>query len=192
MARTRNAWMLGGLILILLYVLVNRSLLYSKSIAPYVFVLPFILTFVIFFIYPLVSTTVMSFQSIKSSSSEWIGLKNYNDLFQQQNVLHRGHQLPEVHGDHLRAADTVSVVVRLYAQRQIHEARGMFKAILFVPVLSSVVVAGIIFRMMFSELDGALMNQCGASSGFRPSSGSRANGRPCSPWCCCAAGAGRV
>jgi arabinosaccharide transport system permease protein len=35
---------------------------------------------------------------------------------------------------------------------------GIFKSIFFVPVLCSVVVAGIVFRMMFSELPGAMMN----------------------------------
>ena len=64
-----------------LYVGLNPSLLYSQSIAPYVFVLPFVLTFLIFFLYPLISTTIMSFQSIKSDSSTWVGFKNYNDLF---------------------------------------------------------------------------------------------------------------
>ena len=36
------------------------------------------------------------------------------------------------------------------------------------PVLCSVVVAGIIFRMMFSELSGAMMNQIRASLGLAP------------------------
>ena len=45
---------------------------------------------------------------------------------------------------------------------------GVFKAILFIPVLSSVVVAGIVFRMMFSELDGALMNQVRELFGLSP------------------------
>ncbi len=168
MARTRNAWMLGGLILILLYVLVNRSLLYSKSIAPYVFVLPFILTFVIFFIYPLVSTTVMSFQSIKSSSSEWIGLKNYNDLFNNKTFY------TAVTNSLRYTVITCALLIPfplLFAymlNAKSMKLGGMFKAILFVPVLSSVVVAGIIFRMMFSELDGALMNQVRGLFGLSP------------------------
>ena len=45
---------------------------------------------------------------------------------------------------------------------------GFFKAIYYMPVLCSVVVAGIIFRMMFSELDGAMMNQVRAMFGLEP------------------------
>lgn len=37
--------------------------------------------------------------------------------------------------------------------------KTFFKSALFVPTLTSVVVAGIIFRLLFAESDGALMNQ---------------------------------
>ena len=43
--------------------------LYSQKAAPYVFVLPFVLTFLIFFAYPVVSTVTMSFQKVAGSSS---------------------------------------------------------------------------------------------------------------------------
>ena len=45
---------------------------------------------------------------------------------------------------------------------------GAFKTISFMPVLCSVVVAGIVFRMMFSELPGALMNQALTLFGGKP------------------------
>ena len=38
--------------------------LYSQKVAPYVFILPFILTFSIFFVYPVINTVAMSFQKV--------------------------------------------------------------------------------------------------------------------------------
>ena len=39
-----------------------KSLPYSQKAAPYVFIAPFVIIFSIFFLYPIVSTIVMSFQ----------------------------------------------------------------------------------------------------------------------------------
>lgn len=46
--------------------------------------------------------------------------------------------------------------------------KGVFKASLFIPALTSVVVAGTIFRLMFGEMDTALMNQVISTIGFEP------------------------
>ena len=44
---------------------VNRKVhLRQEKIAPYVFVLPFILTFLVFFLYPIISTIIIDFQEI--------------------------------------------------------------------------------------------------------------------------------
>ena len=76
---------LAGLALIVAYVALNRDLLYSQSVAPYVFVLPFIITFLVFFLYPFISTVMMSFQEITGAGTKWIGFKNYQDLFANKN-----------------------------------------------------------------------------------------------------------
>ena len=87
----------------------------------------------------------------------------------QQELLDRGEELPAVHGDHLRAADPGAHAAGLYRSRASSASAGkFFKTVAFMPVLSSVVVAGIIFRMMFSELPGALMNQVVTSLGGEP------------------------
>ena len=57
-----------------------KKFLYSQKAAPYVFVLPFILSFAIFWIYPLFSTVKMSFQTILPGQVEWVGLDNYTKL----------------------------------------------------------------------------------------------------------------
>ena len=57
-----------------------KKFLYSQKAAPYVFVLPFILSFAFFWVYPLCSTITMSFQDIKPTGTEWVGLKNFSKL----------------------------------------------------------------------------------------------------------------
>jgi len=52
----------------------------SQKIAPYVFVLPFVLLFGIFFVYAIGSTIVMSFQSVNMVISTLLALENYRML----------------------------------------------------------------------------------------------------------------
>ena len=64
-----------------------KKFLYSQKAAPYVFVLPFILSFAFFWVYPLCSTITMSFQDIKPTGTEWVGLKNFSKLM-KDTVFH--------------------------------------------------------------------------------------------------------
>ncbi|MEA5013034.1 MAG: sugar ABC transporter permease [Candidatus Limiplasma sp.] len=145
-----------------------HRLLYSKKIAPYVFVLPFVLTFVIFFISPLVSTVQMSFQDILPGQVEWVGLKNYQRLLGDK-VFGQA-----VFNSIRYMLITCALLIPfpllfayMISSRSMKFA-NVFKSLYFVPVLSSVVVAGLIFRMMFSELPGAMMNSLIALFGQAP------------------------
>lgn len=135
-----------------------KAFLYSKKIAPYVFVVPFVLTFLIFFIYPIISTVRMSFQDILPGQVEWVGWANYERIFKDKIFG------TAVVGSVRYMIITCALLIpfpMLFAymiSSRSMKFSNVFKSIYFMPVLSSVVVAGIIFRMMFSELPGAMMN----------------------------------
>ena len=57
-----------------------NKFIYNKKAAPYVFILPFILVFLIFFISPMINTIIMSFQEILPGSRKFIGSQNYTKL----------------------------------------------------------------------------------------------------------------
>ena len=65
-----------------------HKFIYSQKVAPYVFVLPFIISFILWWIYPMISTVTMSFQDIKPTGAEWVGLKNYSKLL-KDTVFHQ-------------------------------------------------------------------------------------------------------
>ena len=58
-----------------------KKFFYNQKVAPYMFILPFLIIFCLFFIYPMVSTIVMSFQDVKPGVTEWVGLANFRRLF---------------------------------------------------------------------------------------------------------------
>ena len=167
-ARYRLWIMLAGLALIVVFVALNRELLYDIKIAPYVFIAPFLITFILFFTYPLISTILMSFQEITGAGNRWIGLQNYMNLFANKN-FHTAVRNSMVYMV-LTCAILIPVPMLLayMTESKLAKTGGLFKTIAFMPVLCSVVVAGIIFRMMFSELDGAMMNQLREAFGLDP------------------------
>ena len=58
-----------------------KKVFYSAKAAPYFFVCPFVLLFLIFFMFPVISTVKMSFQNIVPGSEAFVGLNNYKVIF---------------------------------------------------------------------------------------------------------------
>ena len=166
--RQRALVMLAGVLLIAVFVALNRQLLYSQKLAPYVFIAPFIITFTVFFAYPFINTVLMSFQDIKGSGTTWVGFKNYQDMFANKNFYTAVQNSVTYMVLTCAILIPVPMVLAYIAESKFSKAGKFFKTVAFMPVLCSVVVAGIIFRMMFSELDGALMNQARALFGLEP------------------------
>ena len=166
--RHRALVMLAGLVVIALFVALNRQLLYSQKLAPYVFIAPFLITFVVFFVYPFISTILMSFQEITGAGTRWIGFKNYTDMFANKNFYTAVQNSVTYMVLTCAILIPVPMVLAYIAESKFSKAGRFFKTVAFMPVLCSVVVAGIIFRMMFSELDGALMNRARALFGLEP------------------------
>lgn len=167
-ARQRLPIMLVGLALIVIYVALNRELLYDTKIAPYVFIAPFLITFLIFFTYPLINTVLMSFQKVTSAGNEWNDLENYKNLLGNKN-FHTAVRNSLVYMV-ISCAILIPIPMLLayMTESKLTKMGGVFKSIAYVPVLCFVVVAGIIFRMMFSELDGAMMNEVRGLFGLEP------------------------
>ena len=60
----------------------SRNPLTNRKVVPYIFIAPFIVFFLVIYLYPFVSTIIMSFQRIDGpNQAEFIGTKNYERLF---------------------------------------------------------------------------------------------------------------
>lgn len=136
-----------------------KKFLYSQKVAPYVFVLPFILVFLIFWVFPLGSSFSMSFQKTQLGlEADWIGLANYGKL------MGDGVFLKAVTNSAIYMILTLLILIpfpMLFAvliNNKFMWGREFFKSSFFFPALTSVVVAGTIFRLMFGEMEGSLIN----------------------------------
>ncbi|MBR2527372.1 MAG: sugar ABC transporter permease [Blautia sp.] len=135
-----------------------RKFLYSQKVAPYVFIAPFVITFLVFFAYSIFSMVMMSFQKVAGAGTTFIGTENYrvlsNSIFQKSlknsifyTIVSCALMIP------------IPLVLAVMLNSKPMRAKSTFRSILFIPALTSVVVAGVVFRLMFGELEGSFMNQ---------------------------------
>ncbi len=133
------------------------SLFYSQKAAPYIFIAPFLLMFAIFYLYPVISSIIMSFQNVVPGHTEFVGLRNYQQLA-SSDFSHA------VTNSVIYTAITCLVLVplpmvfavMLNSKKMV--GKSLFRSILFLPALVSIVVGGLTFRLIFGEMPTALLN----------------------------------
>lgn len=136
-----------------------KKLLYSQKIAPYVFVLPFLISLVVFWAYPLISGIIMSTQDVTFSGSTFVGAAHYKKLLQDPFFKTAVLNSVEYMFLTLVLMIPIPMLLAVLIENRITKARGLWKIIMYIPALTSVVISGMLFRLMFSEGGGSQMNQ---------------------------------
>lgn len=143
-----------------------KKVFYSKKAAPYVFILPFVLTVALFWIGPIVNGVLLSFQNVLQD--EWTGLHNYKRLFTDA-IFYKAvlNSVKYMIGT-LILLIPFPLLFATLLNSKLMKHPNVYKSIYFIPALTSVVVAGTVFRLMFGESDQALMNQVIGFFGHAP------------------------
>ncbi len=138
-----------------------KSLLYSQRFAPYLFIAPFVITLLAFWMVPLARTFQMSTQEVLFGEATFIGADNYQRLWNDRIFWKALFNSTRYMVLTLALLIPIPLVLAAVLNSKIGSPRvkAVFKGSMFVPALTSVVVAGIIFRLMFSETETGLINQ---------------------------------
>jgi len=134
------------------------AFLNSKKVAPYVFISPFILSFLILTLYPAIQAFIMSFQRVLPGNVEFIGLSNYERVFNPTFYLALKNTTVYVILTVIILV-VIPILLAVFLDSKLVRFKTIFRASLFIPSLTSIIVAGTIFRMMFGESDSAVANQ---------------------------------
>lgn len=144
------------------------TLFYSVKIAPYVFVLPFIATFLVFFLYPTLNTLFMSFHSIVGVGEwEFVGLENYQRL-QNRHFFNALRTSSWFTFYTVVLLIPIPLLVAVLLNSSLLPGRNVFRSILFVPSLVSVIVAGVAFRLLFGNTAAGFVNSVLIQMGRAP------------------------
>lgn len=143
-----------------------KKFFYSQKIAPYVFVLPFALTVLLFWMFPIGNGILLSFQDVLKD--EWVGLGNYKRLLSDKIFLKAVYNSAKYMVGTLLLLIPFPMLFATLLNSKLMKKPGLFKSIYFIPALTSVVVAGTIFRLMFGEMGTSLANQVIGAFGMEP------------------------
>ncbi|MFP7494538.1 sugar ABC transporter permease [Terribacillus saccharophilus] len=130
----------------------------SKKVVPFVFISPFVLSLLLFTVYPAIQGVIMSFQSVLPGQVEFIGTSNYERVFNPTFYRAVSNTTAYVILTVLILTIIPMVLAVILNSKHIR-FRTLFRASLFIPALTSTIVGGMIFRFMFSEQEGAVANQ---------------------------------
>ena len=144
------------------------AFLTSRKAVPYVFVAPVIIYFLLIYLYPTVSTLLMSFQRIDGPTiSTWIGLSNYQKLFSRNFIQSLETTTRYAFWD-VVILTSVPLIFAVVLHSGLVKGAAFFKSLFFIPALTSIIVAGIVFRLAFGTQDTAPVNALVTALGGQP------------------------
>ncbi len=143
-----------------------KKFFYSQKAAPYVFVLPFVLTVLLFWLGPIIKGINLSFQDVMKD--QWVGLGNYQRLLTDKIFWKAVSNSVKYCILTLVLLIPFPLLFAVLLNSHLMKHSNIFKSIYFLPALTSVVVAGTVFRLMFGEASESLLNQVIGLFGHAP------------------------
>lgn len=133
----------------------------------YFFILPSLLTFLIFSLYPMLDSVILSFQRLRLTGREWVGLRNYASLLGETaffTILNNTllYALLIVPGGVLLALIMAALIFRMPTP-----AQTFFKSAFYLPVVTSGVVLSIVWLYLYDPAFG-LLNYLIGEIGLNP------------------------
>ena len=138
-----------------------------RKFAPVIFIGPFLLNFLIFMVYPILYSLVLSFCKYRAGRITFVNIKNYTYLLTESlfykslwnTLLILIIQVP------------IMILLALIFGNLLNSAliklKGMFRMITFMPVLIDAVSYSIVFSLLFSE-NGGFINSTLKAMGLTP------------------------
>ena len=145
-----------------MYRTVRKGTMAQRKVLPYLFISPFFILYGIFGLYPLISGMVMSLQKKEA----FVGFSNY------QKVLTDGRFWKAIGNAALYTCGSVFIIlpVALGAALMLNSAfmgkkKGFMSTVFFIPNVTSVIVAGIVFQYIL-KANGGILNEILLSLGI--------------------------
>lgn len=141
----------------------------TMRIAPYLFTLPFLISFALFFAYPMIHMVVMSFQKLEGISSvTFVGLKNYQRLISDSHVLSSVLNSIYFTIGIVVVNVTIPLLLAVVLNNRLTPCRNAFRSALYLPALTSIIVAGVFFRLFFGSGSETPLNKLMQFVGLQP------------------------
>lgn len=144
----------------------SRALARRETIAGYAFMLPSLIFFLGFVIYPMVQCVVTSFfDSTMNRADVFIGLANYKELFQDRIFLGALRNTAII----VLVSVPVVCIFSLWVSSVIYDLKGplcsIFRFVFYLPVVTGSVAVTVVWKWMFNNYYG-IFNYVGKATGI--------------------------
>lgn len=146
---------LGGIINLMAKKVKGKSFITQKN-APYFFLLPIIIAFLIFMIYPIFKSLVLCLQTFKDGEYIFVGFDNFTKLFNDpifwkslgNTFIYLVFQVPLM--------VILSLVLATALDQKFLKGRTFFRMALFLPAITALVAYSMIFKLMLNTEYGLI------------------------------------
>lgn len=144
------------------------AFLNSRKVAPFVFLAPFLMIFAVFRVWPVIQAVRVSFTNFQGVHNQpWVGLRNYDALLDNPRFF------MALRNTTVYTVGTLLVLIPLPLILAVLLDSGrvmkstVFRTVLFLPALTSLVVVGSVFRLILGR-DGFLNSALTTFLGIEP------------------------
>ncbi|SDO63806.1 carbohydrate ABC transporter permease [Alkalicoccus daliensis] len=123
----------------------------TPKTAPYFFIAPAVLLFIVFTIYPVVSSLILSFQTSTAGVTSFAGLDNYRRLFADDLFYQALFNTFTILIVQVPIMLTIAVVLAVLMNSALLKMRSFFRIAFFMPAITALVAYAIVFMIMLDE-----------------------------------------
>jgi lactose/L-arabinose transport system permease protein len=128
----------------------RRNLLTPKT-APYVFIAPAFLLILIFTVYPVLSSFILSFQEVRGIEKSFVGLANYTRLIHDPVFYKALLNTFQILIIQVPIMIFVALLIAVGLHSSLIKAKALFRIAYFMPAITALVAASIVFMILLDE-----------------------------------------
>lgn len=134
---------------------------HRPKVVPFVFLAPFLILFLVFRVWAIIQAVYLSFQRVQGvGAGEWTGIGNYQFLLNDPTFYKALGNTAYYTAGILILLIVIPLILATLLYSGLVNRAGIFRTTLFLPVLTSLVVVGTVFRLIMSP-DGLLNSGLG-------------------------------
>ena len=132
----------------------------QQKIAPYLFIAPFYILFIVFMGYPLLSSLIMSFYEMRGFQSKiYVGFSNFIDLFNDPIFWKSAWNTTYFALGTLTLQLPIALLLALILNSKHVKGKNILRLAFFTPVLVAGVFVAIIFNLIYDQRAGIINNE---------------------------------
>ncbi len=140
----------------------------KMKIAPWCFIAPFFIVFLIFAVYPVIYSVILSFGTYKGGQVSLSGLRNYSFLLSDKSFFQAILNTFKIGLIQVPVMIFLAIFLACLMNSKLIRGKGFFRMAIFIPVLIDAVSYSVIFSLLFN--DKGFINSMIARMGLIPQS----------------------